>query len=1335
MESKPNLRLEAGELVLRASQGALTVEKIHLSQVSKGVPFVPKDPEAVLGEAKVRVIRGGGDPFDDLLLASQSAMQFGQYRGKTFKWMLENDLGYSLMVLSGHQWDRETGKLDRGALMANKDAFLQYAYTFKKIADAIKVRRQREGTLPGCEGDCLVGFGVHKKSTYKELYEATDRDRKSYVRLIRSQDTNAGSKMDALQKYILGRDQQNIRAEGKRKTSSASQPVVPHPSHPASPPPTQSWHSQPATAHEPTDDDLLASAMEVETQVLPPPSTPICSPRLAAQSLVSAASEVVLPEAWKRSLPKEQHEWIGRSLFRKQGGKAVLTDNLQMWWYPPQPRLQYHQPPVSPDVFFTWPLCLWMPYRMWSYKLICSLPNCRQSGQQLTSCGLYKTVRRVLNLHSWYLLATEYLECQRCHKKQAAWSYDILGQLDPAHRRMFPAILTYRFSCDMHVAKLMRERSLCNSASMLYHKLCEQHSEDWMERSLQYLSVCDRFQGTTTRPITPPPPMPPVPTAKWLLYVHAEDVRSRYGELKARVTSVFGSILKMSSTKKVAKKLVGTAAETTALVTNVGNEHGQVLMSVLISHEGQGLLPMTTGLVNRYKAAGVAPPALLYVDRDCCSSVGTSRAGAMFSSWSDLVVRLDVWHFMRRFAAGLHTDSHPLYGLFMAKLSACIFVWDEGDVALLRDAKRRELKQGQGITGLTDELLTSRLTSRQLAQHCRRCTRGVEVTVKLIGEMLEAFKDARETMGIPLVDQERMDVIWGTQRRHLPCIQDPPGVQLYTQTGSITKGGLTLPVYRCVRGSTSLESFHNHLNRFIPGTSANLENFQAYLLEGLERWNEDRAAAAFGHKAPSSLRCYSASLQHSLNELSQCLLGKTLVQDSSKPRQYTGELIGVEYLCSQQSWEFRDKFGRDPDAPDGIPDNLVEVEDEGFVDEVEEQDRTISPLSLLYTKEAIRLSQDVPSPSQSSQDLPLEPQEEVCRGPDGTPGFDRVVELARYLVELREKPCVSDREAADIVRLWDRLPDSDKQGVSYPSRHKDRLLQGRFNGKESLKRCVLGQGSGPAQWPNISRIVEAVCLELCSIHPARKVKWGVSMNRWAAILHDYQAIRRLVGNCPALRGNTKIQLFDLNQRTLSVWYNNYSKKLEVDVLALSVPLPQISMVSHTPLPAAKQKALLHAESGTELPPFPFVENPDMSGQAIRCGQRPPHPVPTLPAAAPPASAPSAPPAAVPSAPPAAVPSAPPAAAPSTPLAAPRTSLSRTTLWRKRKAAELLAREQGLPRAQQTPRKDYTCSQCGRPGKKEFGHTRAGGFFYCATAEGKTVEEWMQEIRNEGNPSL
>ena len=364
--------------------------------------------------------------------------------------------------------------------------------------------------------------------------------------------------------------------------------------------------------------------------------------------------------------------------------------------------------------------------------------------------------------------------------------------------------------------------------------------------------------------------------------------------------------------------MAGAAAGTAAWVTNVGNEHGQILMSVLTAHEGAGLLPMAAGLMGRYDDAGVPPPKLLYVDRDCCSGTGRSRAAAMFHKWEELVVRLDVWHLMRRFAVGVTTDSHQLYGLFMAKLSACIFEWDAADVARLREAVEAEMEEKQGIVGLTEEQLNSKLTPKLLARHCRRRTRGAQETEELIGQLLAALHGVTDTMGIPLLDAERMGAIWETQRQHLSCVQDPPGLQLYTKTGQVTKGRVVLPVYRCARGSTSLESFHLHLNNFIPGkitdvyrcvfltvcacacrelstmcflcstgTSANAENFQAYLLEGLVRWNEDRAAAV-ADQAGQVLRCYSGHLQHSLNELSQQLLGRKLVEDCTKPGEYTG---------------------------------------------------------------------------------------------------------------------------------------------------------------------------------------------------------------------------------------------------------------------------------------------------------------------------------------------------------------------------------------------------------------------------------------------------------------
>ena len=76
---------------------------------------------------------------------------------------------------------------------------------------------------------------------------------------------------------------------------------------------------------------------------------------------------------------------------------------------------------------------------------------------------------------------------------------------------------------------------------------------------------------------------------------------------------------------------------------------------------------------------------------------------------------------------------------------------------------------------------------------------------------------ATDALGVPLFRDEMLTTVWPEQKKHPPCIQDPPGVQLYTVTGYVNKGGVRLPVLRCARGSTSLESFHLHLARFIPG--------------------------------------------------------------------------------------------------------------------------------------------------------------------------------------------------------------------------------------------------------------------------------------------------------------------------------------------------------------------------------------------------------------------------------------------------------------------------------------------------------------------------------------
>ncbi|XP_055075101.2 uncharacterized protein [Misgurnus anguillicaudatus] len=260
-----------------------------------------------------------------------------------------------------------------------------------------------------------------------------------------------------------------------------------------------------------------------------------------------------LPVHWKDHLPPFQHEWIRNTLFKAnpQTGKSELVPQLKLWWYPPQVPLIHTQPPASPDLFFCRTLFLWMPLKMWRFPLVCVRPDCDK--HKLTAAGLYRTVRKVLDIDGWYDLATEYLECKRCKKKYPAWSENILEQLDMGHRSQFPALLTYRYSCDNRVLRMMRERTQGNSVTQLYKKLMEQHSEAWTQRVLQYLTACEPFtRSFLVQPpvFAKPPSLPALPKPKWLLAVYARDVLGQLHEVKAKITSVLGCVLKMDSTKK-----------------------------------------------------------------------------------------------------------------------------------------------------------------------------------------------------------------------------------------------------------------------------------------------------------------------------------------------------------------------------------------------------------------------------------------------------------------------------------------------------------------------------------------------------------------------------------------------------------------------------------------------------------------------------------------------------------------------------------------------------------------------------------------------------------------
>jgi len=111
---------------------------------------------------------------------------------------------------------------------------------------------------------------------------------------------------------------------------------------------------------------------------------------------------------------------------------------------------------------------------------------------------------------------------------------------------------------------------------------------------------------------------------------------------------------------------------------------------------------MTAGLVNCYKVANQPQPKVIYVDRDCCAMHRPPKVVGVFQDWENLLVRLDIWHFgIWRFAAAFTTESHQLYGVFLLRLSHCIFVWDNDDAQSLSASKRGELRK-EGLRNLSD---------------------------------------------------------------------------------------------------------------------------------------------------------------------------------------------------------------------------------------------------------------------------------------------------------------------------------------------------------------------------------------------------------------------------------------------------------------------------------------------------------------------------------------------------------------------------------------------------------------------------------------------------------
>lgn len=926
-------------------------------------------------------------------------------------------------------------------------------------------------------------------------------------------------------------------------------------------------------------------------------------------------------------LRSQDQKWVSRLFEWRTVGKnrsAALRETcLKFWHEAPQPRGTYNQMP-TPDDFFRQGLFLWAPYRIWSYHFTCTNDVCGRQGSEkveygLTACGFSRSIKEVIDLDRCYYLAWEILECKGCKKRYS--TTDLLDQLPYEKQIEFRIVQSNVYACDQRVVMLMRDSG--TSASSTRRTLEEAHCQRYAGRTLQYLSAVEPFlkKGKSQRLLQvhpkPPHPMPKLPGEAFLADLYVKDVTARlHTELLPALTSIGGQYLKVDSTKKVLKKLGGAARGSAAWVTNVGNELGQIVISVVTEGEDyQYLRRAFVGIITRYAKHDWTPCKLLYADRWCCRKDGSTFYHDLFKpsgdgldtlldestkkAWESMTVRLDSWHWMSRFDEGLNTTAHPKYELFMSRLPCCLFDYNQDDLALLRAAVLNELVQATKVDKhKLEDIVDSTITKRDLQRHVRRSTVGVAETLRRVNQLLETFTGdgGLDLLGNSLFS-DGMPAVWSRLASHVPCLQDPETESLYEVMGTQMKGGVELNVYRCFRGSSSLENAHLHMNKSLAGRSYNSESFMAHHVQFLVRFNESQARRHVSHSpaerghnpkkhTPGKVRGYDRSLMDRVEHMHRKVFGRALDAEWASVPPYTGESVSIDYLRRQTSVQ---DAAEDP--TEWELDEVTEA-DEGF-----EEDMTPDPEpDLSFIDELIN------EPSTDN---------------DGIEGMEVIDAVARVLVQkvtagirifskdtlatlhdLASKMSAFDKElhASNVMRRT--TPEDVRSFSQLPQRFKKPKSKYGSNIPLHVTKVMFFAGNMPDKPPTHTRVMKRVIDELLLTFTS-PVK-GAAGHRESVGLQVERAYKQIR---KALETSDKklaelIPLYPCGQWRIMAYKKREDKKTERRLMRQGLELPSRFPVSQAsgapPRTATKQRP---QPSGVVLQ---HDDPEDMTGKGKAC---------------------------------------------------------------------------------------------------------------------------------------
>ncbi|KAJ8376818.1 hypothetical protein SKAU_G00073980 [Synaphobranchus kaupii] len=738
--------------------------------------------EVVMANARKVVLQRGGDVSDKLEVLGEYTLQFGKYKGKSFRWLLENDVGYSLYLINKVEKEEEADQFN--PVGHSKDSllsFLQYCRGFKELKDLRRYLAERPAPAAvETEVDNLVGFGARAKATWGEIWKSRAD---GFAAFILRQRCVPNSKMHRLQQYLM------------KQQSQLSSPV----SNSHSVPTTQTATS--TTTSNPPASPARPSAAAT--------SVPLPTVSSAPAQLASVPSYDQEVSKWNCSL--HQRIWMKTELEALglwPGSRPVrhLMNMVSLWRHPPQPELidSISELP-SPKYFQLHPFFIWKPEhaimeRLRNNYILPCLYGC--PSPQVLSAGVGRP-RVIVGTSGQYYIFASRLNCKMCKRYWFADKPQWLEMLPYRLSNILPAFLTHKKAiCKTVMDELRRTgkspNDMANQVNELLHLKYERANLAYL---LAVQNVRDAeaglygqktITGFLCHEDSPAPFGNYEDTDGWygvsvsshyLTECLLQEYKRQEPVLNLLLQGTFGQVFRSDHTRRLARKV--TLSSGTMSSYAIMNENWMILSWVMLQSEcDKSLEPMYDGLAHRYNSAGVEKAKYQWVDRDCCAPfrvpdsephehlqwdawkttdaiVAEATSGKLANLCAsrikfnqDITVKLDLFHCMRRFTRECVSEHHPLYSTFCKFLSAAFSVVDQDDLQKLKDAYT--------FCGI----VPANPTKQHIREHCRTKVPHPKELVKRVEDVLHHFHLTKDPNGI-LLFKPSMLKEWRIQHVHI----------------------------------------------------------------------------------------------------------------------------------------------------------------------------------------------------------------------------------------------------------------------------------------------------------------------------------------------------------------------------------------------------------------------------------------------------------------------------------------------------------------------------------------------------------------------------------------